>query len=356
MKRLCAQTPTRVPDIAAEHHKLGQLYLEQRHVVLALQHFEAALWHGRDPYADLHDRWMCHMLLGDFESAWQETDRIEIPRRRGNPCPQQLVWDGSDFKDKTVLLRCEHGIGDTVQFMRYAPLLKRRCRRLIVKTQPNVMSLVRLAPGVDRVCNAYSVEPDPAHDVGIECMELPYAFRTTIATIPESPPLPIAARAERSGDERFKLGLVWAANSWNASRSIPPAFFDGLNAIPDLAVYSLQHGPAREELDEADLPVVNREPPATDEVLDTAALIMNLDLVITVDTLVAHLAGALGKPVWVLLLHAADWRWMTGRDDSPWYPSMRLFRQSIPGDWAEPIRCLLRELRKCSQPPSRHAR
>lgn len=345
MRQVCA------PDSVLEHEKLGRLYLEQRRVSLALGHFEAALRCGCDAHASLHDRWMCHMLLGDFERAWRETDRIEIPRRRGHSCPQQLLWDGSSFRDKTVLLRCEHGIGDTVQFLRYAPLVKQRCRRLIVKTQPNVMSLARLVPGVDRVCSAYTTTPDPAHDVRIECMELPYAFRTTVATIPQSPALPIAAAGRVYGDKRFKVGLVWAANAWNASRSIPLASFTGLNEIPDLAIYCLQHGPARSDLDAIDLPVVNRAQPVTDEVLDTAATIMKLDLVITVDTLVAHLAGALGKPVWVLLLHAADWRWMTGRDDSPWYPAMRLFRQSVPGDWSAPIRDLLRELARIRQAP-----
>jgi ADP-heptose:LPS heptosyltransferase len=283
------------------------------------------------------------MLRGDFEPAWQETDRIEIPRRHGHPSAHQLVWDGSDFRDKTVLLRCEHGIGDTVQFIRYAPLLKESCRRLIVKTQPNVMSLVSLAPGVDQVSNAYTADPDPAHDVAIECMELPYAFRTTLGTIPACPALPIAGNAA-SRDRRFKVGLVWAANSWNPSRSIPLAHFAAVSAIHNLAIHCLQHGPARSELHEAHLPIVNPDPPATGEVLETAALIMNLDLVITVDTLVAHLAGTLGKPVWVLLLHAADWRWMIERDDSPWYPAMRLFRQAVPGDWTIPIHRVIEEL------------
>jgi hypothetical protein len=147
---------------------------------------------------DVLSGWLAAMYAGDFEAAWQQTDRIEIPRRAaesaGNPQPrpEQLVWNGQAFEGKRVLVRCEHGLGDSIQFLRYVPLLRSRAAEVIVKLQPPLLALFSGMAGVDQLINAWTPEPDPPHDIAIECMELPYAFRSTISTLPaEVPYLPV---------------------------------------------------------------------------------------------------------------------------------------------------------------------
>jgi hypothetical protein len=297
------------------------------------------------------------MLRGDFESAWQATDRIELPRRemergggfiRGD---HHLVWDGSEFLGKRVLVRCEHGLGDTIQFLRYLPRLRRRASYVIAKVQPALLRLVTGMPSIDLLRDAWTTDPDPPHDVAIECMELPYAFRDTPATLPARVPyLPIdqiraAARPlSFPGGVGLRVGLIWAASDWNPLRSIPLAALAPLALIEGVRFFSLQQGPQATDIAVAPFPIVPLSE-QTKEVDDAAAAMLEMDVIITVDGMPAHLAGALGRPVWVLLQHEADWRWMQDRVDSPWYPTMRLFRQPRPGGWAEVALEVARELR-----------
>jgi hypothetical protein len=229
----------------------------------------------------------CWMLLGDFERAWQETDKLESQRRQGIRIDGQLVWDGTSFDGRTVLIRCNNGPADAIQFVRYAELVREQCSSLFVKVPPSLLELFRTIPSIDRVIAL--AEPDPPFDVEIECGELPYAFRTTLRTIPNAIPYIQLKPSQLFHDSHGPLGI-------------------GL---------SIQPG--------ADL-------------MKTALDICELDLVVTADTTVAHLAGALGVPVWLLLGFDCDWRWLLEREDSPWYPTMRLFRQPRAGDWATPIR------------------
>ncbi len=190
-------------------------------------------------------------------------------------------------------------------------------------------------------------EPEPSWDQQIEIIELPRAFRTTVASIPNHVPY-LNVRTElgsntENGSRPIRVGIVWASSTYNPERSIQLKDLAELFALPGAAFFSLQAGPARAELD----PWSNRVTNLYDDsacVLAMAQTLKTIDLVITVDTMMAHLAGAIARPVWTLLPYQCDWRWMLNRQDSPWYPTMRLFRQKRPGDWAGVVSQLKREL------------
>ena len=309
-----------------------------------------------DPLEDVGRRWMEAMRAGDFEAAWRQTDRIELRRReaaqRGDATrePGQLLWSGASFEHQRVLVKCEHGLGDTIQFARYFPLLRERAREVTVKVQPALLSLFDGMTGIDRLLNAWTCDPDPPHDVAIECMELAYAFRSSRDTLPRVVPyLPVERirtqarplHLERTDDRR--VGLVWAASEWDTSRSVPLAELTPFHQVPGIAWFSLQQGKAAAEAGDAPFPLTHLSH-LTVDVRDAAYAMLLLDLVITVDTMAAHLAGALGRPVWLLLQHAPDWRWMDAGEGTPWYPTMRLFRQAVPGDWTTPILRMANEL------------
>jgi hypothetical protein len=251
---------------------------------------------------DICDQWTDAMLHGDFERAWKLSDLSPI-------CPHRL----EELTGKRILLRCEHGLGDTIQFIRYAPRLRRVAAHIIAHVQPRLVPLVRRLPEIDRVFTWNQPWPGGEYDCEIEIMDLPYLFRTTLDTIPREVPY-LSLDPALPGPPHGGIGLQWSSGDWNARRSLPVSALAPLRRLPGIELVSLQDGPE------------------TPDVTASAA-IMSLDLVITVDTMVAHLAGALGKPVWVLLPYEADWRWMLDRDDSPWYPTMRLFRQDETRDW-----------------------
>jgi hypothetical protein len=289
---------------------------------------------------EIHDSWFAAMRRGDFQQAWQATDRLEeIRRRRGFRVEEngELWWDGTPFEGRHVFVRCLHGLGDTLQFIRFLPLLARVARRITVAVQPALLPLFAPAQGVE-FCNGWT---DYARrgDTEIEVMELAYAFRATADTLP---PVPYLDREwiERQGriqlppaKRRLRAGLVWEASTWDGSRSLPPEHTSSLQN-PDIEWYSLQ-----QHRSSPDLPFPMHDLSAeTGEVLQAAHAMLQLDLIITVDSMPAHLAGALGCPVWLLLKQDADWRWQTDTDLSPWYPGMRLFRQPRDGDWSSPLR------------------
>jgi hypothetical protein len=306
---------------------------------------------------DVGARWTAAMQRGDFESAWRQTDRIETERRalessgRFTPQPCHLLWDGTPFDGKDVVVRCSHGLGDTLQFVRYVPLVRARARDVRLLVQPHLLPLFETSAEFGDVRNGWTNDTPP-RDVEIEIMELAYAFRSTVETVPRNVPyLPATplAREQRKlpsfdAGSTLKVGLLWSASEWDTSRSIPLELFAPLGTVAGAKFYSLQQGPERETWRNA---CFGLEPlhEHTEEIAAAAAAMRSLDLVITVDGMVAHLAGALAAPVWVLLKHQADWRWMRDRADSPWYPTMRLFRQNRPGDWAPVIKQVGDELR-----------
>lgn len=298
-----------------------------------------------DDTDDVGALWFAAMQAGDFEAAWRQTDRIELPRRAAQAQrefvrqPHHLMWDGTPFDGRRVIVRCNHGLGDTLQFIRFVPWIVRRARRVTTLVQPHLLRLLSAHAPFGNVVNGWTDEPPPAHDVEIEIMELAYAFRCTTATLPPPPYLPIAnATAAKATlpqlDRRAALraGVLWAASDWDTTRSMPLAALAPLADVRDVAFYSLQQGRQREEWREAPfvLAPLSRH---TADIEVAAAAILEFDLVITVDAMLAHLAGGLGRPVWLLLQQECDWRWMRDRPDSPWYPDMRIFRQPRQGDW-----------------------
>jgi len=292
----------------------------------------------------LGERWFSAMRRGDFAAAWRASDAI-LRAHAGVPCwhrprHEQWVWDGTPLQGERVLVRCYHGLGDTLQFIRYLPMLKQVAAETVVWAQPALIPLLRSVDGIDRLEPLHDGPYHGEYDVDVEVMELAHVFRSTLETLPSRVPYVHADPAEIPRDDRLAVGLVWRAGDWDERRSIPIHLLSPLAQIPGVDLHVLQRGAAL-----AECPACFGTRSGADDVLQAARVMRALDLVITVDSMPAHLAGALGVPVWTLLIDDADWRWMTGRDDSPWYPTMRLFRQPSPGDWPSVIRRVAAELR-----------
>lgn len=326
-------------DYAEAHNNLGAALHEQGKLDEAVASYDRAIDLKSD-YVDAHtNRSFALLLRENFEQGWQEYEWRLRAKNRVSPTFQQPRWDGSPLNGRTILVHAEQGLGDTIQFIRYLPLVKARGGHVIFKCQPDLFRLLRGCKGFDEI-----IKQTPTHqsavrfDIHIPLLSLPGIFGTTLDTIPSDasyitvdPNLVTQWRMRLGHNEDFKIGIVWAGNpnhNTDRSRSCSLADFAPLADIPGLVFYSLQKGPASIEAFNPpdDMKLVNLEDELND-FADTAAVIANMDLVISVDTAVAHLAGAIGKTVWTLLPFVPDWRWLQNRDDSPWYPSMRLFRQ-----------------------------
>ena len=282
----------------------------------------------------------------EYEWRWKTLDLTNGPRPFAQP-----QWHGEPAAGRTLLIHAEQGFGDTIQFCRYAPLAAERGLRVVVEVQKPLVRLLGCLPGVDRVFG--HGEDLPPFDLHCPMLSLPLAMGTTLATIPaaacylQADPLQVAVwrtRLAAISDQGSRIGLVWAGSSamgadWQ--RSLPPDRLAPLFDVPGVHFFSLQKdGPAAP----THLPL-SEFMAEMDDFADTAALIANLDLVIAVDTSVAHLAAALGKPVWLLDRFAPCWRWLLGRRDSPWYPTLRLYRQPEPGDWDSVVAEIVGDLR-----------
>lgn len=283
------------------------------------------------------------MRHGRFAEAWRISDAILTTRsiadfdKPGVPPHFRPVWSGGPLAGRSVLVRCYHGLGDTIQFIRLTARLKAMGCTVAVQAQPELLPLLAGMPEIDRLVPLDWLTPDPAHEVAIEVMELAHALRITEADLPGRIPY-LTAPAPRylPEDGRLRVGLVWSAGPWDPRRSMDVKQLHSLASITRAAFFSLQRGGAEAALAEEAVLRVENPAERSMDIMDTAGLIAGLDLIISVDTMVAHLAGAMGRPVWLLLHHDPDWRWMEGRADSPWYPTMRLFRQASPGDWESP--------------------
>jgi hypothetical protein len=297
---------------------------------------------SRAPTVAPVDSWVAQMRRGNFAAAWAISDAVRATR--GNvdctrwPRHEQFIWDGSPLSGRRVLVRCYHGLGDTLQFIRYAPLVRNVARELIVWAQPKLIPLLQGVRGIDRLLPLHDGVPEADYDVDVELMELPHLFRSTLDTLPAVVPYLGLAPASAVNRGPLEVGLVWQGGDWDPRRDIPLAQFDPLWDVPGVRLHALQFGPALAQWREERGPIVGGDP------LATARAMQHLNLIITVDSFPAHLAGALGRPVWTLLHYEADWRWMERRTDSPWYPTMRLFRQSAPGDWHDPLGAVREEL------------
>jgi len=347
------------PDYADALVNLGTVLRQQSKPEAAARRFEEAIL--REPQnAEAH--WeLCATLLslGRFEAGWKEYEwRWKLKDFTTPPAQfEQPLWDGSDLDGRRILLHCEQGFGDTIQFARYATLAARRHGRVIVGCPQPLRCLIETIPGVCQVVT--SRENLPPFDVHAPLMSLPAIFGATLSSIPaDIPYLRPPPNGFRLGDGEapgLKVGLAWAGAPVHRNdrrRSMSLEWLLPLTHVTGIHWHSLQVGGRA-----ADLVRLNPKGTIIDlgsrfhDFGDTAQAITQLDLVISVDTAVAHLAGALGKPVWTLLPHDAEWRWMIGRDDSPWYPTMRLFRQTSPGDWQGLLERVGRELETLAAKP-----
>jgi tetratricopeptide (TPR) repeat protein len=293
-------------------------------------------------------RGLALLLRGNLEEGFADyAFRMQCKELKIDPRNfSQSLWDGSPQPGKTILLRAEQGFGDVFQFVRYAPMVRQRVGHVVLECQAELAELMRTVRGIDTV--AVRNQGLPPFDVHAPLLDLPRLIGTTLTTIPADVPYISAdpARVENwaqilAADPPGKrVGLVWSGNPHHKNdrnRSILLREFEPLADLDGVTFLSLQKGAASGQASDSTLKLklVDHTPRLTD-FAETAALLSNLDLIITVDTSVAHLAGALARPTWVLLPFAPDWRWMLKRTDSPWYPTMRLFRQSQPGQW-EPV-------------------
>ncbi|HJT77032.1 MAG TPA: tetratricopeptide repeat-containing glycosyltransferase family protein, partial [Gemmataceae bacterium] len=343
------------PRDADAHTNLGSCHKERGRLEEALACYQVALW-LRPGLPQAHwNRALAWLQQGDYERGWPEYEwrwrRPQTPPRR-LPKPR---WDGSPLAGRTILLWMEQGLGDMIQVIRYAALLKQRGGRVVVECPARMVPLFSTCPGIDRL--VAEGEPLPDFDVHAPLLSLPGLLGTTLETVPAQVPYLSADPAlverwgqELAGIEGLRVGIAWQGNpkhQWDRHRSIPLACFAPLAAVPGVRLISLQKGPGAEQAHRfpvADL--LGNLDGGPGAFADTAAVIKHLDLVVSADTAVAHLAGALGVAAWVALSRVADWRWVAGREDSPWYPSLRLFRQDRLGNWRAVFERMAQELRQ----------
>ena len=343
------------PDSQETSLNLGYVLDQQGRAAEALACYESILAVAPENHKARYNR-AAHLLragdlvngFADYEARFSAITSAD-PRNYSQP-----RWDGSPLEGRSILVYCEQGLGDAIQFARYIPLLVDKGGRVILEAQQSLISLLASLNSVEKVL--LKSETPPLTNFHIPLLSLPHLFGTTLSTVPTdipylSPPLDLVRYWQaKLGESQsvFRIGLAWAGKATpDPNRSCPPDHLAPLLDIPSTCFYSLQFG-------ESDrLPLSSKMAGHVIDLADdlgdfakTAALIANLDLIITIDTVVAHLAGALGKPVWVMLPFASDWRWMSDRADSPWYPSMRLFRQPRPGDWQPVVLEIAQTLRE----------
>jgi len=356
------------PGYVEAHNNLGAACKDLGRVDEAIACYRRAL-ELKPAYVEAHWNLAFALLLaGDWQHGWPEYEwrwqRKEwSPRRFPQP-----MWDGASLAGKTILLHAEQGLGDTIQFIRYASIVKRHGAAVLVECPKPLLGVLEGCPGVDQ----WIAQRDglPAFDVHAPLLSLPGILKTTVENIPAEIPYLFARpalidrwRQALIDLDGFKIGIAWQGNPKYGDdrvRSIPLRCFAPLAQIPGVRLVSLQKGAGSEQLAEArDLfPVADfgDQLDQSGPFLDTAALMKNLDLVIAADTAAAHLAGALGVPVWLALPFMPEWRWLLDRSDTPWYPSMRLFRQKERGNWGgvfDEIHNALRE-RLSSREPAKH--
>lgn len=310
-----------------------------------------------------------HLTLGEFKAGWPlyearfEEPTLQVPVRSWS-MPR---WDGAPLAGKTLLVHAEQGLGDTLQFCRYVPALAGQGTDVVFEVMPPLKALLQSLPGDIRI--VARGEPLPPADCHCPLLSLPLALQTELDTIPTTVPYLAADparvaswRARLEGVPGLRVGIAWQGNVavehliWARGRSMPFAELAALAHLPGVSLISLQKGPGSEQIRE--VPFGERIVSLGDELdrgedafLDTAAVMANLDLIISTDTAIAHLAGALGRPAWIALSFAPEWRWFLDRSDSPWYPTIRLFRQRRRGHWGAVVSAMVEALKSAGHRP-----
>jgi hypothetical protein len=340
--------------------ELANVLVAQGDIEAAITIFDRALAiHSKHPVA----RWnrsVAHLLSGNFDKGWKDFDwRQRLPGQQfhGLKDAEKSRWEGGSFTGKRLLIYSEQGLGDTLQFVRYLPTVKALGGTVILGTYKPLLPLLKNCAGIDHLVELPAKDcPSSSFDLYLPIMSLPVVFHTTLETIPsripylDADPLKIKAWRNQFTHPAFSVGIVWQGSPSHANdrnRSCPLEQFLPLVKIPGIQWYGLQKGPGAEEVHQIESQfMIDNLGEDFDDFSDTAAVLENLDLLISVDTAVVHLAGAMGKTVWTLLPYAPDWRWQRNRDDSPWYPTMRLYRQPARGDWASVFQQVEGDLRQ----------
>ena len=333
-------------DYPEAHSNLGIALTKARRIEESLDHFQKAI-DGKQDYADAHmNRALSYLITGDLARGWAEYEwRWKCKEFNPRRFPQPR-WQGEPLEGRRIFLITEQGFGDSFQFVRYAKAVKERGGEVWVRCPKPLLSLIRCCEGVDGV--TAEGEPPPPFDTYIELLSLPLIFGTRAETIPRETPyiIPDPAlveywRRDLGCIRAFKVGVQWQGSTkyrGDRQRSIPLAHFAPLASVPGVRLVSLQKGFGTEQIQHIRFPLTvlgGQVDESRGAFMDTAAILKNLDLVVTSDTSLAHLAGGLGVPVWLALPDPPDWRWMLSGDESPWYPTMRLFRQTELGNWEE---------------------
>ncbi|MBI2628985.1 tetratricopeptide repeat protein [Candidatus Pacearchaeota archaeon] len=355
------------PNAYLAYYNLGVYFNEIENFEMALEHYNRSIELNKNFYEAYWNRSLICLLLGDFEKGWKD---YEYRFKKNNPSDARNFnkpqWDGSELKGKKILILSEQGFGDDIQFIRYLPFVKEKGGDIIFECKKELRRLIEsseLGKLIDEFIEKNEDKakiPEVEFDFYIHLMSLPRIFNASLNNVPNKIPYletnidlnykirgKINLSDKNSGN--FKIGIVWSGNPKqdnDKNRSATFEDFKILKEIEEVRLFSLQKGRASEQLNKVnDLGIINLSEDISD-FADTAGVIEELDLIISVDTSVAHLAGAMGKPVWLLLSHKSDWRWLLNRDYSPWYPSMKIFRQEKLGDWNYLIQEVREELKK----------
>jgi Tfp pilus assembly protein PilF len=344
------------PQLVGAHLHLGIISILQGDIVVAGEFFERVLELTPDSAEARSFLGLIHLTQGNFRQGWSEyEDRRGTPQfLRDRRTFSQPLWKGEALEGSRILLYAEQGLGDTLHFVRYVPLVAARGGKVVLEVPSRLHRLLAHTSGAVEVIRAGEAIPE----VDWQCplLSLPLAFATELNSIPAKIPYVNAEPAQVEAWRKIlpgnslRVGLVWGGSPlhpYDALRSIKLEQLAPLTNLAGTTFYSLQMGAPAEQVKQlgplAHLTDLQDE---QKDFADTAAIVANLDLVISIDTSVAHLAGAMGKPVWILLNNSPDWRWLLKRDDSPWYPTARLFRQSTLGNWQDALAPVERELRE----------
>ncbi|MCP4021815.1 MAG: tetratricopeptide repeat protein, partial [Desulfobacteraceae bacterium] len=347
------------PNYAQAYNNISETYKHLGRYDKALDSVNKAIELSPDMVAARWNRSMLLLLKRNFEDGWADYEwRWQRPQTPVRAIDAGQKWHGENFVGKTIFVYEEQGLGDTIQFMRYLQFLRRHGAIVIFEVVPPLVRLVQTFTGYNRLWVGFKnidTRPSDRFDFHVPLLSLPGLLNTTLETIPADIPYLYAdkhlaaiwKKRTENGDS-FKVGIVWAGSPKHDddhNRSVLLSCFKEISQINNVKFFSLQKEKYAKwtDIDPDDLFEKDFGEEISD-FADTAAIIENLDLVISVDTSVVHLAGAMGKKVWTLLPFAPDWRWMIDREDSPWYPAMRLFRQTRPGDWKSVFSKVKKEL------------
>jgi len=344
------------PDYAEAHNNMGFSLKDKGDLESAIYSFKQAL-KIKPIYAEAHSNLSFpHLLQGSLKTGFNFYEwRLRKKEQPVSPARAHLIWDGEQsLSGKHFVIYEEQGLGDIIQFCRYLPLLEQKGANITFKVKPNLHALLETMDSNSRLLTSLPEENEI--DFEAPLMSLPHLLSTSLETIPTTNPYLFADQkkiqtwGERVSTDRFKVGICWQGSTVKEAigRSFPLSIFEGISRIPNVELISLHKGEGEDQMVGIDFDVITLGhdfDAGQDAFLDTAAVMMNCNLIITCDTSIAHVAGAIGRPIWLVLKQIPHWVWMLDRPDSPWYPTMTLYRQKTKGDWVEVFDTIERDLR-----------